>query len=79
MDEILSKEDVKVRNLYFKRKIIIEHISLDRYFPFGLANTAGFDTVDNILAVRIHNESKNDGHDPYYRLRTCILGKETSR
>ena len=51
--------------------------SLDRYFPFGLANTAGFDTVDNILAVRIHNESKNDRHDPYYRLRTCILGKET--
>ena len=50
---------------------------MDRYFPFGLANTAGFDTVDNILAVRIHNESKNDRHDPYYRLRTCILGKET--
>lgn len=78
MDEILSKEDVKVRNLYFKRKIIIEH-KLDRYFPFGLANTAGFDTVDNILAVRIHNESKNGRHDPYYRPRTCILGKETSR
>ena len=53
--------------------------SLDRYFPFGLANTAGFDTVDNILAVRIHNESKNDRHYPYYRPRTCILGKETSR
>ena len=38
--------------------------SLDRYFPFGLANPAGFDTVDNILAVRIHNESKNGRHDP---------------
>lgn len=37
MDEILSKEDVKVRNLYYKRKILIEQ-GMDRYFPFGLAS-----------------------------------------
>ena len=36
MDEILSKEDVKVRNLYFKRKIIIEH-KLGSLLPFWLS------------------------------------------